>query len=105
MLIDESFDLGRQSYTLTRIHHLDGHVLRVEVKRDFYGFQSYATVAVLTPQQTWTVLASTPPDGWHDRTPTKATHAGCLSPIADGLVARGQRILAITSPDTDTATS
>jgi hypothetical protein len=92
-----------QTYTLTRIYHLDGHVLRVKVIRDFYEFQSHATVAVLGGERTWTVLASAPPCDWHERTTSQATDARQLVPIADQLARRGLRILAATSPDTNTA--
>jgi hypothetical protein len=105
VIVDESFHRGRHTYTLTRIHHHDGHVLRVEVLRNFYEDQSHATVAVLGAQRTWTVLASAPPSDWHARTTSHATDARQLIPIADQLARRGRRILAATGPDTTTATA
>ncbi|HEX8629367.1 MAG TPA: hypothetical protein VF755_14470 [Catenuloplanes sp.] len=62
MIIDETFYQEHRlgNYDLTRVHHIDGHVLRVRIRRDSYGFQSYALVEVLTPARTWTVLAQTP---------------------------------------------
>jgi hypothetical protein len=105
MIVDESFHRRRQTDTLTRTYHLDGHVLRVEVIRDFYKFQSHATVSVLTPQRTWTMLASAPPSDWHDRTTSQPTDARQLAPVAEQLARRGQRILATTTPDTTTTSS
>jgi len=94
MLIDQQFHRGRQAYTVHQIHHLDGHVLRVQVERDHYEIQSHATVDVLTPQLTWTPLTFTSADTWHARTPIDSTTAAPLLPIASNLAERAQRILA-----------
>jgi hypothetical protein len=45
VIIDETFHQSRQGcYQLTRVHHVDGHVLRIRVSRDSYDFQSSAVV-------------------------------------------------------------
>jgi hypothetical protein len=95
MLVDQMFHQRRQGcYELTRIHHADGHVLRVRVYRDSYVLQSSAVVEVLTPQRTWTTLATAP---WtqqlHESTPLYAADPTSLASIADGLVERACRIL------------
>jgi hypothetical protein len=102
VIIDETFHQSRQGcYQLTRVHHVDGHVLRIRVSRDSYDFQSSAVVEVLTPQRTWTVLATTPSTEWHESTPLYAADPAPLEPIADRLVDRARRIL--TPPPDDSA--
>ncbi|GEM_PF-7112854 len=61
MLVDETFDpSGSGCYELTRVHHTDGHILRVRVRRDAYAQQSHTVAEVLTEAKTWTVLATSP---------------------------------------------
>jgi hypothetical protein len=100
VIIDETFHQEYQlgNYDLTRVHHTDGHVLRVRIHRDFYGFQSYALVEVFTPGLTWTVLAKTPWTDWHEASPMQATDATPLTPIADRLIERARRILTAATP-------
>jgi hypothetical protein len=95
MIVDETFHQHRQGcYELTRVHHEDGHVLRVRVHRDSYLFQSSAVVEVLTPERTWTVLATAPwTQARHEATPLFTTDPTPLAPIADGLIERARRIL------------
>ena len=94
MIVDESFDPRPEGdYTLTRIHHIDGHVLRVQVRRNSHLEQSYGVVEVLTPDLTWTVIAEAPPAGWHHATPYRAQGPEPLTPVAEELLVRGRRIL------------
>lgn len=99
MIVDEQFHQGSQSYKVQQIHHLDGHVLRVRVQRDFYQTQSHAVVEVLTASLDWTPLTFTSPNIWHAQTPTDASNAKPLRPIAGELTYRAQCILApVTAP-------
>ena len=101
MIADETFHSSRQGcYELTRVYHVDGHVLRVRVHRDSYGFQSHAVAEVLTPHRTWTVVATAPWTEWHKATPLYTADATPLTPIADRLIERARRIL--TPPETAT---
>jgi hypothetical protein len=94
VIVDETFHSSRYGcYHLTRVYHVDGHVLRVRVSRDFYDLQSHAVAEVLTPQRTWTVVASAPFTEWHRATPATTATAAPLTPIADQLLARARRIL------------
>lgn len=104
MIVDETFHQSSPGcYELARIHHHDGHVLRVRICRDSYRAQSSAVVEVLTPQYTWTALATTPAPTWHDRTRGSAADLALLASIADDLVDRVHRILT-TTPTSDTTT-
>jgi hypothetical protein len=94
VIVDEAFNphRGHGCCQLTRIHRLDGHTLRVRVYRDSYAFQSTATVEVLTPALTWTVLADQPPEDWWRDTNHTASRAS-LSAVADRLINRARTIL------------
>jgi hypothetical protein len=96
MLVDSSFNsIEDGTYALTEIHHTDtGHTIRVQVHRDSYRAQSYARVEVLTPDLTWTTLATTPAGDWHPATPYLGATQAALQPTADALVSRAGRILA-----------
>ncbi len=94
MLVDETFDpSGSGCYELTRVHHADGHILRVRVRRDAYAQQSHAVAEVLTDAKTWTVLATSPQAAWYPGTPYTSRTAQPLVPIADGLLTRARAIL------------
>jgi hypothetical protein len=94
VLVDETFHTSRYGcYELTRAYHVDGHVLRVRVYRDFYARQSYAVAEILTPQHTWTVVATAPGTQWHHTTPSITPDASPLTPVADDLLRRASRIL------------
>ncbi len=96
MIVDETFDPSRSGcYELTRVHHADGHILRVRVRRDAYPQQSSAVVEVLTSAKTWTVLTATPPAAWHAGTPYDAATGAPLHPIAERLLVRARAILAL----------
>jgi hypothetical protein len=89
MIVDETFYERRQGcYELTRVHHVDGNTVRIRVYRDFYGFQSHAVAEVLTPDRTWTTLATPPWTQWHESTPLVAADATSLTPVADSLLER-----------------
>ncbi|MBB5110471.1 hypothetical protein FHU28_000310 [Micromonospora echinospora] len=101
MIVDEVFHQGGPgSYELTRVHHTDGYVLRVQVYRDSYAKQSTAVAEVLTPLFTWTIIASSPGHSWHRTTPTTAPNAGTLIPVADEVLQRARRILPVPPPFT-----
>jgi hypothetical protein len=92
--IDETFHQRRLGcYGLTRVHHLDGQVLRVRVCRGAYLFQSHAAVEVLTPHRTWTELATAPPTDWHPDRPLHAADGTAQAAVAGRLVERARRIL------------
>jgi hypothetical protein len=94
VIVDEAFNpnRGRGCYQLNRVHHVDGHTLRVRVYRDSYQVQSTATVGVLTPELTWTVLADQPPEDWWHTT-EQAANRTALTAVADRLVDRARAIL------------
>ena len=95
--VDESFGTTGQGYHLTRIHHVGNHTLRVDIHRDSYARQSHAVAELLTPALTWTLLASEPPSGWHETSPspygTPPPTAGALYPLAERLLRRATTIL------------
>ncbi|MGC9668474.1 hypothetical protein ACNTMW_18200 [Planosporangium sp. 12N6] len=92
--VDETFHPKRYGcYELTRVYHVDGHVLRVWIYRDFYDFQSHAVAEVLTPQHTWAVVATAPWTQWHHTTPSATADAAPLTSVADDLLRRARRIL------------
>ncbi|TQS42827.1 hypothetical protein [Cryptosporangium phraense] len=93
-IVDAVFAQTREGcYRLTRVHHIAGRVLRVDVDRDYYPFQSHARAEILAPSLTWTVLAYVPPAEWHRQTPVRHADAGTLAPIANLLLERALRIL------------
>lgn len=101
MRVDTSFALGRQDYRLTEIHHLDGHIIRIDILRDTYQQQSFAHVEVLSQAKTWTLLVTEPASTWHDQAPSpheaKAAgqgHAYCQR-LAGQLLDRARQILTI----------
>jgi hypothetical protein len=101
VIVDELFHQGGHgSYELTRVHHIDGYVLRIRVYRDSYAKQSTAVAEVLTPLFTWTIIASSPGHSWHHSTPTTPPDATPLTPIADDLLQRARRILPVPPPFT-----
>ena len=107
MLIDETTDTATNHYRLTQTHQIDGHAVRVRVHRDFYPHQSWATAEVLTPQLTWTELATTPASDWHPSTPATVGTASSdgpdyLRPVADHLTQRAQRLLSAFTCHTHT---
>ncbi|MFV2019408.1 hypothetical protein [Micromonospora sp. LOL_023] len=66
MIVDKSFDADELSrYILTRVHHVDGQVLRARTRRDHAVYQRAAVVEVLTPNLTWTTLAIEPRATWY----------------------------------------
>lgn len=99
MLINESAFTEAACYRLTQTHHLDGYTVRVRVHRDFYLHQSWAIADVLTPDLTWTELATAPPSDWHPgtHTPRITAHAAAardtLLLTADHLTQRAQQLL------------
>ncbi|WP_233513952.1 hypothetical protein [Micromonospora craterilacus] len=95
-VVDRSFDISNSShYTLTRVHHIDGHVIRVRVRRDYRTYQSSAVAEVLTPALTWTVLARDPMTACHPGTRWSTVKTeNVLAAVADKLVARARTILA-----------
>lgn len=96
---DRAFHHSRYGcYQLTRVHHVDGYVLRIRVYRDSYGFQSDAVAEVLTPQRTWTEVATESWTRWYHTTTAEAVEAA-LTPVADNLLRRARRILHPPPPE------
>lgn len=101
MRVDTSFALGRQDYRLTEIHHLGGHIIRIDILRDTYQQQSFAHVEVLSTAKTWTLLATEPASAWHDQAPSpcaaSATDQGrrFCQRLAGQLLDRARQILTI----------
>lgn len=94
MLVDESFGFTRQGcYDLTQVHHHGGRTLQVRIRRDSYAHQSSAYVAVLTPELTWTEVASIHPSAWHAATPLFTDTAAPLNTLAADLLNRAVKIL------------
>lgn len=85
-LVDQDTDKRGQTTTLTQVHHYGRLVIRVQVARDFYPAQSFATAAVLAGDLTWTVVATTPAADWHE--------GRNLERVAAGLAGRAATILA-----------
>lgn len=99
MLVDQSVSpYNGNHYSLTRVHHVDGHILRVHVHRDAALQQSSAVVEVFTPAKTWTILANTAPANWHHTTPLVSGDAVPLYGIATDLIHRAERILSPAAP-------
>ncbi len=102
MIVDESFGRTGQSYEVTRIYHLGEHTVRIEIRCDSYAQQSYATAAVLSAGQTWTILLVDPSSNWHDATPSPYTRpaptARTLYPIAERLAHRAAVVLRTPPP-------
>jgi hypothetical protein len=69
-------------------------VLQVRVYRHEGPEQSRAEALVLNPTGGFTVLAATPPAGWHAASPPSAESGEPLSAIAEQLLQRAARILA-----------
>ena len=93
MPVDDSFAPERDGYTLTRIHHLHGHVIRIRIRRNCQSAESWAVADVLTPGLTWTQLAASPPATWHHKTPAESVTPAALNPIATALLTRALTIL------------
>lgn len=96
-LVDESSGTGSQDYTLTQIHKVRGHVVRIRIRRDSYQQQSWAVAEVLAAGLTWTELASAHPSTWFDLTPSPyagKSQASALYHLASQLHARAALILA-----------
>lgn len=107
VLLDNEFDQRQPGcYELTRVYRLAGQVLRVRVYRYAEPEQSRAEALVLNPTGGFTVLAVTPPAGWHTATPPSAESGEPLRPIAEQLLQRAARILAAPAdPASNTAGS
>lgn len=98
-VLDEAEGHYRQSYDYTRVVKIAERRVRVQVNRDFYAQQSYATAHVLADDMTWTVLATAAPSTWLNDTPPpgRDVHvdpAVTLGPIATRLLDRAAAILA-----------
>lgn len=101
MRVDTSFASGRQDYRLTEIHHLGGHIVRIDIRRDVYQQQSWAQAEVLSQAKTWTLLAIEPASTWHDQAPSPHQtgaadqgHRYCQR-LAGQLLDRARQILTI----------
>jgi hypothetical protein len=105
-LVDGGCDIGRQTYTLTRVYrltvrragHTSSRTVRIQVRRDSYRQQSHATAYVLTDALTWTALASTGTEAWFDATPSPYARDGKVDAlwwVADALLERVRRILPV----------
>jgi hypothetical protein len=96
VIVDDTFHRSRYGcHHLTRVHHVDGHALRVRVSRRLYDTRSQAGAEILTPQHAWTALASTPCTDRHHATPATTTTAAPLTPIADQLLQRARHIVTL----------
>lgn len=93
-LIDETSSTSTHDTILTRVYHHGDNIVRVQVHRNFYCEQSFATAAVLSGDRTWTTIATTPAAGWHD-----GRKAAQLVPVADDLATRAGKILGALSYD------
>jgi hypothetical protein len=99
MLIDTTFRTGYQDYQLTEIHHIDGHIVRIDIRRDGYPEQSFARVQILAITKQWTTLATAPVGEWHEHTPGPSRLGGVppiVRRLATRLRERAERILALT---------
>lgn len=99
MLIDTTFRTGYQDYQLTEIQHLDGHTVRVDIRRDGYPEQSWARVQILSATKEWTTLATAPVGEWYERSPGPSRLGGIpliVRCLAMKLRERAERILAVT---------
>ncbi|MEV6523153.1 hypothetical protein AB0M43_14480 [Longispora sp. NPDC051575] len=97
-LLDRQFETTTQGYKLTRVDKLAEHTVRTRVYRDFYPAQSHAIVEVLTPELTWTDLASSEPSRWHDSLPSHVSSNlsdALLDDIAAQLLQRAATILGV----------
>ncbi|WP_018501285.1 hypothetical protein [Parafrankia discariae] len=93
-LLDETTGQHGQGYSLSRVHRLPEHTVRIHLHRDFYRHQSTATVSLFTPAG-WTALLTDPPSRWHPTTPTSTDDTRtALSPLAVDLLLRARCILA-----------
>ncbi|MFY1673979.1 hypothetical protein ACN27G_29170 [Plantactinospora sp. WMMB334] len=65
----------------------------MRIRRDHAVYQCVAVVEVLTPNLTWTTLATEPRATWYPGTPEYADGVP-LTDVADQLLARARTILA-----------
>lgn len=92
-LLDETSGQHELGYSLSRVHRLPAHTVRVHLHRDFHCERSAATVSLLTPTG-WTALLTDPPSRWHPTTPiTTDTIPAALNRLAVDLLLRARRIL------------
>lgn len=99
MLVDTTFRIGSQDYQLTEIHHLGGHIVRVDIRRDAYPQQSWAHAQILSTTKQWTTLVTAPVPDWYERSPGPwqlREVPPLLGRLATQLRERAQRILAVT---------
>lgn len=102
-LIDMHPDHRGNEYSLAMIYRTpEGEVIRVRVRREFYGHLSSAVAEVLTPARTWTELVENAASHWADTTPIPGTRpfketeggaAEILGGIAADLVERAYVVL------------
>lgn len=110
-IVDETFGLGRQDYTLTRIYSVPQHpgngaptyLVRVTVKWDSYEQQSYARAeAFSAPQMAWTTLVTAPTSDWYRAAPSFYAPVkpgpGALAPVAEDLIRRATTVLGALQP-------
>lgn len=102
-LLDSSYS-GRpgehSDKTAVHVARVSGEKVQISIRWNSYDFQSVAKVSLLTPEKTWTVLATEPPEGWHPSIPAlkrgiseEELHVA-LDAVAAKLLVRARNILA-----------
>lgn len=98
MMVDESIDRYDEGcYTLTRIHHVDGHIIRVRIRDDNLPYQALAVAEVLSTSRTWTVLLDEPRTSWYPAPRDFVGDTTALVAVADRLITRARTVLTIAA--------
>lgn len=102
-LLDSSYSgvpWEHEDKTAVHVARIGSEKVQISIRWNSYDFQSSAKVSLLTPEKTWTVLATEPPEGWHKSIPVYRRDIPvedmrkALDSVAAKLLVRARNILA-----------
>ncbi len=96
---DETAVATGYHYRYDRVVEIAGRIVRARIDRQLYRSHSFALVAMINDEKSWTRVVDDLACQWWDATPTPSTHvdaAAVLGPVADELLRRAATVLAPT---------